>query len=134
VVHSELARRLAGLGLLTLATPLAAATREEADRLAGVSPGAVAGKVMEAGGAPLAGAKVTLRLGTETKRALTDEKGEYCFCQVSPSGGYVLEIEKEGAVNWLERDINVGRAKIAVRNVILEPLSKFRSSSGPETP
>src|SRR4029434_5852983 len=99
-------------GLLLLATTLVAATREEADRLAGTPPGGVAGKVMQAGGAPLAGAKVTLHLGVDTRSVLTDEKGDYCFCSLSPASGYVLEIEKEGSSSWVERDVRVSRARI----------------------
>jgi hypothetical protein len=118
------------IGFFLIATTLAAATREEADRLAGTPPGGVAGRVMQAGGAPLAGAKVTLHRGEETRSALTDEKGDYCFCSLSPSGGYVLEIEMEGSSGWIERDIRVSRAKIVVRNVILEPLSRYHIPSG----
>jgi len=122
-----LAAPLAGL---FWAATLTAATKEETDSLAGPPPGAVAGKVMKPGGSPLSGARVILRQREQVWTALTDEKGEYCFCRVQPSGSYVLEIEMEGFAGVLDRDFGVSRLRVAVRNAILEPLSSYHSQSG----
>ena len=102
-----------------------AATQGEADALAGPAPGGVTGKVMNRRGEPVPGVKVTLRLGEWVGSAVSDDGGEYCFCHVRASHGYVLELEKEGFAGFVERDLAVGRGKLAVRNVILEPLSRF---------
>ena len=101
------------------------ATLAEADALAGPAPGSVTGKVMDAHGGPLTGVKVTLRLGESLHSVLTDDQGEFCFCRVKPSRSYVLELEKEGFAGFVEREFTVAKSKLSVRNVILDPLSRF---------
>jgi uncharacterized protein YfaS (alpha-2-macroglobulin family) len=81
---------------------------------------------MKGRGEPLPGVKVVLRLGEWVGSAVSDDQGEYCFCRVKPSHAYVPELEKEGFAGFVERDIAVGRSRPAVRNVNLDPLSRFQ--------
>ena len=120
--------------LASIPGPAGATSQERADSLAGPAPGGVTGKVMNAQGEPLAGAKVVLRRGEFLKSALTDENGEYCFCRVTAGRDYVLEIELEGYAGIIERDFGVMRSRISIRNAILDPLADFRPSAGAKSP
>jgi carboxypeptidase family protein len=102
-----------------------AASLDRADELAGPTPGGVTGKVMNAQGGPLTGAKVVLRRGEFSATTRTDDQGDYCFCRVKAARDYVFEIELDGFAGFLERDFTVARTKLSIRNVILEPLSSF---------
>jgi hypothetical protein len=102
-----------------------AASLDRADELAGPAPGGVTGKVMNAQGGPLTGAKVVLRRGEFSTTTRTDDQGDYCFCRVKAARDYVFEIELDGFAGFIERDFMVARAKLSIRNVILEPLSSF---------
>ncbi len=56
--------------------------------------GAVAGRVIDLAGSPLAGVSITLA-GPETRRALTDPRGEYAFASLRP-GQYQLRFARAG--------------------------------------
>jgi hypothetical protein len=103
--------------------PARGADREAADRLAGPPPGGLTGKVLDPSGHGIEGARVTLKRGDSLRTALTDAGGEYCFCRVAPARDYTLEIEKEGFTGVMDKDTYVGKMRVTVRNVILEPLS-----------
>lgn len=111
------------LGCLLGTTTVCAADRETADRLAGTPPGGLTGKILDSSGRGIEGAKVSLRRGDLLQTAITDAVGEYCFCRVVQARDYILEIEKEGFVGIMEKDIYVGRMKLVVRNYVLEPLA-----------
>lgn len=116
---------LAALLSFAPASPAGAGARDEADRLAGTPPGGVVGRAMTAEGKPVPGARVTLQDGEVARMAETDDSGEFCFCRVAPARGYTVRIEKEGFAGVVEKDVYVGKRKIAVLNVILRPLSSF---------
>ena len=82
--------------------------------------------MMDSEGGPLEGVKAVLRHGEDLRAALTDRNGEYCFCRVKPARDYVLELEREGYAGFMERDLVVSRSRISIRNVILDPLSRYR--------
>lgn len=124
-------RSLALLALLAAAPgalPCEAASLDRANELAGPAPGGITGRVMNAQGGPLAGAKVVLRRGEFSTTTRTDDQGDYCFCRVKPARDYVFEIELDGFAGFIERDFTVARTRLSIRNVILEPLSNFRSA------
>jgi hypothetical protein len=102
-----------------------ASTTEEADRLAGPSPGGVTGKVMNAEGKPLEGVRVTLRHGELSSTAETDREGVYCFCRVSPARDYILVAERDGFARVMQGDLSVAARKLAVLNLILRPQEEF---------
>jgi len=120
-----LAAALGGL----ISTP---ATQDRANELAGPTPGGITGRVMDAQGGGLADATVVLRRGEFSVTTRTGEQGDFCFCRVKPARDYVFEIEKDGFAGFIERDFTVARAKLSIRNVILEPLSSFHPSPGKE--
>ena len=95
--------------------------------LAGVGPG---GRVLDIEGHPMSGVKVTVERLQEKLTTLTDERGEYCFCRVTPGRDYVLRIEREGYARVEERDLVVGRGKLAIRNAILQSVSSFGPREG----
>jgi len=124
---------MALISLLVMASGSArpqAASQERADSLAGPPPGGVAGRVMNERGEALTGAKVVIHRGDLVKSTRTDDQGEYCFCRLAAARDYVLEIELEGFAGFVERDFTVSKSRIAIRNVILDPLSEFHLSSG----
>jgi carboxypeptidase family protein len=104
----------------------ASPTREDADRLAGPPPGGVTGRVLDLDGHPLAGVKVTIELREEKQIAVTDERGDYCFCRMAPARDYVLRMEREGFARIEERDLVILPRKLAILNAILQPLSSFK--------
>ena len=108
----------------------ASPTPEDADRLAGPPPGGVTGRVLDIEGHPMSGVKVTVERLQEKLTTLTDERGEYCFCRVTPGRDYVLRIEREGNARVEERDLVVGRGKLAIRNAILQSVSSFGPREG----
>ncbi|MCI0568372.1 MAG: carboxypeptidase-like regulatory domain-containing protein [Acidobacteria bacterium] len=114
------------------ALPARAGSQDRADELAGPTPGGITGRVMDGRGGPLSGAKVVLHRGEFSTTTRTDEQGEYCFCRVKPARDYVFEIEMDGFAGFIERDFTVARTRLSIRNVILEPLSSFRSEPGKE--
>ena len=123
-------RRVAVLALILTgalgALPSRAVPQDRADELAGPTPGGVTGRVMDTRGGPISGAEVTLRRGEFSATTRTDDQGDYCFCRVQPARDYIFEIELAGFAGFMERDFTVARSKLSIRNVILEPLSKFR--------
>ncbi|MCI0658913.1 MAG: carboxypeptidase-like regulatory domain-containing protein [Acidobacteria bacterium] len=114
------------------ALPSRAVFQDRADELAGPAPGGITGRVMDARGGPLSGAKVVLHRGEFSATTQTDDQGDYCFCRVKPARDYVFEIALDGFAGFMERDFSVARSKLSIRNVILEPLSRFRPDPGKE--
>src|SRR4029453_18043312 len=98
-------RSLALLVLLAAAPgalPCEAASLDRANELTGPAPGGITGRVMNAQGGPLAGAKVILRRGEFSTTTRTDDQGDYCFCRVKPARDYVFEIELDGFAGFIE--------------------------------